>query len=121
MDFSAAENFAETILPPAERIYRNALDALSGRAGRIELAVHDEGQCATVKVCDDGPGIPAEVRANLFEPGVSTKRGGWGIGLALARRIFEGVHGGRLRVEPSSEGAVFVAEIPVAPEVEERG
>jgi signal transduction histidine kinase len=104
-----------------EALVRNALDALSGRGGRIELAVRDEGACASVRVRDDGPGIPPEVRANLFEPGISTKRGGWGIGLALARRIFEGVHGGRLSVEPSVEGTVFVAEIPVAPEADEGG
>lgn len=105
----------------AEALVRNALDALSGRGGSIEILVQDEGATATIRVCDDGAGIPTEVRKSLFEPGVSTKRGGWGIGLALARRIFEGVHGGRVFLEPSAEGAVFVAEIPVAPEAEEGG
>ncbi len=98
-----------------EALVRNALDALSGRGGRIEVSVEDRGDCAVMRVLDDGPGIPVDLRTTLFEPGVSTKAGGWGIGLALARRIVEGVHGGRLEVEPSPSGAVFVAEIPMEP------
>jgi signal transduction histidine kinase len=98
-----------------EALVRNAVDALSGRGGTIELAVADHGQCARIRVADDGPGIPVEVRRKLFEPGVSTKAGGWGIGLALARRIVEGVHRGRLHVVPSGQGATLVAEIPLEP------
>jgi signal transduction histidine kinase len=48
----------------------------------------------------------------LFEPGITTKSGGWGIGLALANRIFEDVHGGHLRFESIENGARFVAELP---------
>jgi signal transduction histidine kinase len=95
-----------------EALVRNALDALSGRGGHIEVVVEAAHGCAVVRVGDDGPGIPADIRATLFEPGVSTKPGGWGIGLALARRIVEGVHGGRLEVESSASETVFVAEIP---------
>jgi signal transduction histidine kinase len=97
-----------------EALVRNAVDALSGRGGKIDLTVWDEGNFARVKVADDGPGIPADVRATLFEPGVSTKSGGWGIGLALAQRIVEDVHRGRLGIEQTSEGAVFVADLPVS-------
>ena len=97
-----------------ESLVRNAVDALSGRGGKIEVTVWDEGKCARVRVADDGPGIPAEIRATLFEPGVTTKSGGWGIGLALTRRIVEDVHGGRLEILPSAKGAVFRAELPVA-------
>ena len=63
-------------------------------------------------VQDDGPGIGIEVLDNLFEPGVTTKSGGWGIGLALASRIIEDVHGGHLRFEPVEHGVRFVAELP---------
>jgi hypothetical protein len=94
-----------------ESLVRNSLDALSGRGGEIRVSVKETATMAVVRVQDDGPGIPAEVRNTLFEPGVTTKTGGWGIGLALAQRIFEEVHGGRLHLEPGA-GAVFVAEMP---------
>ena len=48
-----------------------------------------------IRVADDGPGIPRELRGRVFEPGFSTKERGWGIGLSLARRIVEENHGGR--------------------------
>ncbi len=102
-----------------EALVRNSIDALSGQGGTIEINVTAQGELATIRVRDNGPGIPPEIRAKLFEPGVSTKPGGWGIGLALARRIFEDVHGGRIEVGPSTDGAVLVAELPIAPEAEE--
>ncbi|MCH7491547.1 MAG: sensor histidine kinase, partial [Gemmatimonadetes bacterium] len=71
-----------------------------------------EGNTVSVIVEDDGPGVGIEVRDNLFEPGITTKSGGWGIGLALASRIIEDVHGGHLRFEPMERGARFVAELP---------
>ena len=95
-----------------ESLVRNSLDALSGRGGEIHVAVEERERMAVLRVADDGPGIPPEVRNTLFEPGISTKTGGWGIGLALARRIVEEVHGGRLLLEPDPAGAVFIAEIP---------
>jgi signal transduction histidine kinase len=66
-----------------------------------------------VTVHDDGPGIAPEVRHRLFEPGVSTKQGGWGIGLALARRIVEDVHDGRLTLGAPPAGTEFVLELPL--------
>ncbi len=101
-----------------EALVRNGVDALSGRGGTIRVTVEDKGDHARIQVADDGPGIPPEVRAHLFEPGVTTKSGGWGIGLALAQRIVEDVHGGHIEIAPSTTGAVFVAELPVAAEGE---
>ena len=95
-----------------EALIRNSIDALSGRGGRIDARVKLEGKTVSVIVEDDGPGIGIEVRDNLFEPGITTKSGGWGIGLALASRIIEDVHGGHLRFEPIERGARFVAELP---------
>ncbi len=99
-----------------EALVRNSIDALSGRGGNITVAVERKGEQAKIRIADDGPGIPMEVSNNLFEPGVSTKSGGWGIGLALARRIVEDVHGGRLEIVPSQVGATFVVTLPVAAE-----
>ncbi len=95
-----------------EALIRNSIDALSGRGGRIDAVVRREGKMVTLIVQDDGPGIGIEVRDTLFEPGVTTKSGGWGIGLALASRIIEDVHGGHLRFESTEKGARFVAELP---------
>ena len=95
-----------------EALIRNSIDALSGRGGRIDAVVRREGEMVTLIVQDDGPGIGIEVRDTLFEPGVTTKSGGWGIGLALASRIIEDVHGGHLRFESPEKGARFVAELP---------
>jgi signal transduction histidine kinase len=96
-----------------EALVRNAVDALSGRGGAIDITVTADGQSASLIVSDDGPGIAPEVRAALFEPGITTKPGGWGIGLALARRIVEDVHGGRLVLRNVQRGAAFAAELPL--------
>ncbi|HYJ78209.1 MAG TPA: ATP-binding protein, partial [Longimicrobiaceae bacterium] len=65
-----------------------------------------------VRVVDDGPGVAQAVRSTLFDPGISTKKGGWGVGLSLARRIVEDVHEGRLYLADSERGATFVMVLP---------
>jgi signal transduction histidine kinase len=67
-----------------------------------------------IRVIDDGPGVPREIRRTLFEPGITTKRGGWGIGLALARRVIEDAHRGQLVLEPTEKGTCFVIRLPLA-------
>jgi nitrogen-specific signal transduction histidine kinase len=67
-----------------------------------------------LRVMDDGPGVPREIRRTLFDPGISTKRGGWGIGLALARRVIQDTHLGELTLEPSEHGTTFLIRMPLA-------
>lgn len=95
-----------------ESLVKNAIDALQGREGTITLHVDQEADAATIRVMDDGPGIPGEMRRRIFEPGITTKSSGWGIGLALARRVVEDSHGGELILESSEPGATFLIRIP---------
>ncbi|HEX2218193.1 MAG TPA: HAMP domain-containing sensor histidine kinase [Gemmatimonadales bacterium] len=97
-----------------ESLVKNAIDALQGRSGTIILRVGAEEGMAEVRVIDDGPGVAKEIRRTLFEPGITTKRGNWGIGLALARRAVEDAHRGALLLEPTEKGACFLMRIPLA-------
>lgn len=91
-----------------ESLTKNAIDALAGRDGKVDISAEPlpEGR-VRVRVSDDGPGVPREIRHQIFEPGFSTKEKGWGIGLSLARRIVRDSHGGDLLLVPSDRGATF--------------
>jgi len=91
-----------------EAVVKNAVDALAGRGGKIvvEGARLPEGDIR-IRVTDDGPGVPRELRRRVFEPGFTTKERGWGIGLALAHRIVAEWHRGSLALVPSDRGARF--------------
>lgn len=91
-----------------ESLAKNAIDALAGRDGRVDMSVSSmpEGE-VRIRVADNGPGVPRELRSRIFEPGFSTKDHGWGIGLPLARRIIQDNHHGELLLTPSERGATF--------------
>ena len=96
-----------------EALVKNALDALAGRGGTVTVSVEQGVNGDTrVRVADDGPGVPREFRARVFEPGFTTKRSGWGIGLSLAKRIVEENHLGRLVLAPMDQGASFDIILP---------
>jgi signal transduction histidine kinase len=97
-----------------ESLVKNAIDALQGRGGTITIAAAVDGTDAVLRVVDDGPGVPRELRRTIFEPGITTKRGGWGIGLALARRVIEDAHQGVLTLESSEPGTSFLMRFPLA-------
>lgn len=100
-----------------ENVVKNALDALAGRGGKITIYARAIGQqWVSVRIRDTGPGVDPAVRDKIFEPGVSTKAGGWGVGLALSRRIVEGVHGGRIELLETQEGTTFQIRLPAAEE-----
>ena len=96
-----------------EVLVKNGLDALAGRGGRMYLTTKRlDPERVRIRVADDGPGVPRELRARIFDPGFSTKESGWGIGLSLAKRIVEENHGGRLLLVPSEKGATFDIILP---------
>jgi signal transduction histidine kinase len=90
-----------------EALMKNAVDALAGRGGRIYITSARVPEGVRIRVADDGPGIPREIRARVFDAGFSTKDRGWGVGLSLARRIIEENHGGQLLLVPAPRGATF--------------
>jgi signal transduction histidine kinase len=100
-----------------ENVVKNALDALAGRGGRISIYAREIGgrrRHVSLRIRDTGPGVDPEIRDRIFEPGVTTKSGGWGVGLTLSRRIVEGVHRGRLELLDGTGGATFQVRLPVA-------
>ena len=98
-----------------ENIIRNALDALDGK-GDIILSASEDGKFAIIDIADTGAGIPANKFKTIFEPGYSTKKRGWGLGLSLAKRIIESYHKGKIFVKNSTinEGTTFTIKIPKA-------
>lgn len=91
-----------------EVLIKNAMDALGGRNGEVVVSVtpSPEGG-ARIRVQDDGPGVPRNLRKRIFDAGFTTKDRGWGIGLSLARRIVEENHNGRLVLAETDRGAAF--------------
>jgi len=99
-----------------ENVVKNALDAMAGRGGEIRLKVR-KGLPGWVhlRVRDTGPGVDPEVRDKIFEPGVSGKDRGWGVGLTLSRRIIEvGHHGQIYLLDTEGAGATFEIRLPAA-------
>ena len=91
-----------------ESLLKNAIDALAGRGGRITLVLASVPEGGVrVRVSDDGPGVPRDLRSKIFDAGFSTKEHGWGIGLSLARRIVRESHRGELSLVPTTSGATF--------------
>ncbi|WP_300566654.1 HAMP domain-containing sensor histidine kinase [Flavobacterium sp.] len=80
-----------------ENLVKNAIDAMKGR-GSIIVIVEDDGKLAKIKVIDSGKGIPKNQFKTIFEPGFTTKKRGWGLGLSLTKRIVEEYHKGRIKV-----------------------
>jgi signal transduction histidine kinase len=101
-----------------ENLVKNAIDALGEAGGRIEIAARHatSERMVEVTVRDTGRGIPGALRDLVFRPGFTTKRRGWGLGLALARRIVEEYHGGEIRLVESKagKGTTFMVRIPAA-------
>lgn len=95
-----------------ENLCKNAVDAMEGQ-GRIVLTLKEESNHVVIEVSDTGKGIRRKDQKNVFTPGFTTKRRGWGLGLSLARRIVEEYHHGRIYVKSSElgKGTTFCIEL----------
>ncbi len=86
-----------------ENLVKNAIDAMKGK-GSLKLEISDTDKLVKLDVSDTGKGIPKSQFAKIFEPGFTSKKRGWGLGLSLARRIIEDYHDGRIKVLNSELG-----------------
>lgn len=95
-----------------ENLIKNAVDAMEGR-GAIDITTGRDHSGAWVEVADTGKGIPRKMFKTIFNPGYTTKKRGWGLGLALGRRIVNQYHKGSLYVKSSSPaGTTFRISLP---------
>jgi signal transduction histidine kinase len=88
-----------------ENLTKNALDALEGTGGRISYAFSQSGGSTMLDVTDTGKGIDPKLHKEVFRPGYTTKKRGWGLGLSLSKRIIEDYHRGKLTIKQSAPGS----------------
>jgi hypothetical protein len=86
-----------------ENISKNAIDAMEGN-GEIIYSIAETGKSVIVDISDTGKGIPRNLFKKIFNPGFTTKKRGWGMGLSLAKRIIEEFHNGKIYVRNSEVG-----------------
>jgi signal transduction histidine kinase len=86
-----------------ENLVKNAIDAMKGK-GDLKVTITRDTRFAKVLISDTGKGIPKNKFNAIFEPGFTTKRRGWGLGLSLAKRIIDEYHGGQIKVHKSEIG-----------------
>jgi two-component sensor histidine kinase len=86
-----------------ENLCRNAIDAMEG-TGAIDIELADAGNAVTIDVSDTGKGIARSKFETVFQPGYTSKKRGWGLGLSLTKRIVEQYHGGKIVVRNSEIG-----------------
>ncbi len=98
-----------------ENLFRNAIDAIE-TSGSLEVQFGDKGKYAYIDVIDTGKGIPKSKLKTVFQPGYTSKKRGWGLGLSLAKRIIEDYHKGKIFVRRSEvgKGTTFRILLPKA-------
>lgn len=100
-----------------ENLIKNCVDAMSNKGGNIILTATQKSPWIYILIRDEGKGIPRSQWKRIFDPGVTTKTRGWGLGLSLAKRIIEEYHNGHIKVVQSSpdEGSTFEIKLPAQP------
>jgi two-component system, sporulation sensor kinase D len=86
-----------------ENMVKNAIDAMKGK-GSLHLQIEEDGAAVKISITDTGSGIPKNLFQKIFEPGFTTKKRGWGLGLSLTKRIVEEYHKGNIKVLHSEVG-----------------
>lgn len=86
-----------------ENLVKNAIDAMKGK-GKLNIDILDAGKNVLVNISDTGKGIQKQDFNKIFEPGFTSKKRGWGLGLSLAKRIIEDYHKGKIKVLKSEAG-----------------
>ncbi len=92
-----------------ENLIKNALDAIETKDGKINFKIDENRNKIEIEISDNGKGIESNRKKDIFRPGYSTKRRGWGLGLSLSKRIVEDYHKGKIFVKHSAlnEGTTF--------------
>jgi signal transduction histidine kinase/putative methionine-R-sulfoxide reductase with GAF domain len=101
----------QKLLRVFHNLARNAVEAMP-EGGKLKITVERVGDELVWTVCDNGPGIPAELRGRLFELFATAKKGGTGLGLAIVKRIVDDHHG-HINVESDSSGTTFTIRLPL--------
>jgi two-component system, sporulation sensor kinase D len=114
--FKAPKNKILVALNPAlhswtiENLVKNAIDAMKGK-GKLKVRIETEANLVKIHVSDTGKGIPKNQFKSVFEPGFTTKKRGWGLGLSLTKRIVEEYHKGKIKVYKSEIGKGTTMEV----------
>ena len=97
-----------------ENLVKNGIDAMKGK-GNIAVQIEKAGNQVHILISDTGHGIPKSDFQNIFNPGVTSKKRGWGLGLSLVKRIIEEYHKGKIKVLSSSkEGTIMQISLRIA-------
>jgi two-component system sensor kinase FixL len=119
LDIRVADNAAEAVIDKIQiqqvllNLMRNAVEAMAGSERReLSITTRRAGERVEIGVADTGPGLPDTVRERLFQPFVTTKADGMGVGLSVCRAIVE-AHGGEMRAETApGGGTAFIFTVP---------
>ena len=97
-----------------ENLFKNAAEAIEEKNGSIFITIKEKGDWIRIYVRDTGKGMTAKIKRNVFSPGFTTKKRGWGLGLSLTKKIVEDYHNGKISVKESTvgKGTTFVIDLP---------
>ncbi len=97
-----------------ENLFKNAAEAIEEKNGSIFITIKEKGDWIRIYVRDTGKGMTPKIKRNVFSPGFTTKKRGWGLGLSLTKKIVEDYHNGKIVVKDTSigKGTTFVIDLP---------